>query len=580
MMQEVEVKLTAFLGAQEVRIIRVYRQLDESVSKGDALFDVEGNKEATTLHAEVSGKVVALEVAEGDVVPIGSVLARLEIVDAEAIPENQVQAPDPPKENPSFDYLRGLLQPQTEHIKSDITILGAGPGGYVAAIQAAQLGASVVLVEKDKVGGTCLNWGCIPTKALVRSAEVYKTLRQSEQYGCYAEGLRLDMGRVLSRKQQVVDQLAKGIRSLVRANRINLIEGTGSLTDPHTVTVRRGPQKVTISSGHIIIATGSRPTRLSIPGIYSPRVLDSKKALDLRDLPERMVIIGGGIVGMEFAFIFSNFGVRVSVVEYLGTILGGCDGDVSQEIERAARQQGIHIYTDAEVEAIDQAEDGQCIVAFIQARERKYLTAARVLAAVGREPDLTGLDLEELGIECNESGRGIKANEHMQTNIPHIYAIGDVTDKIQLAHVASRQGVIAVKHIMGQDIAMDYSAVPSAIFTDPEIALVGLSEVVANERGISIEVGRFPFVANGKALTYGETRGFVKVIQDRNSGKIVGAAIVGPHATDLIPELTLAIQYGLTAEQLANTIHAHPTTAEVIQEAALATVGGAIHSVR
>lgn len=576
MVQEVEIKLTAFLGAQEAKVTRIYRKLNELVNKGDALFDVEGNKETTTLHAEASGTLVALQVAEGDVVPIGSVLARLKVADAEEISE---QAPVPSEKKVSIDYLGGLLQPQIEHIRADITILGAGPGGYVAAIQAAQLGASVVLVEKDKVGGTCLNWGCIPTKVLVRSAEVYKTLRQSEQYGCYADGLRLDMGSVLSRKQQVIDQLIKGIHSLLKANGVNLIQGTGSLIDQHTVAIRHASRPIEINSRSIIIATGSKTTKPPISGIDNPNVLDSRKALDLSDLPERMVIIGGGIIGMEFAFIFSNFGVKVSVVERLGSILGDCDGDICREIGQAARQQDICIYTDAKTEAIDQAEDGQCIVTLTQGPERKYLTAGKVLIAVGREPDLTGVDLEKLGIECNESGRGIKVNEYMQTNVPHIYAIGDVTDKIQLAHVASRQGVVAVKHIMGQDIAMDYLAVPSAIFTDPEIALVGLTEASARQKGISIEVGQFPFAANGKALTYGEIRGFVKVIKDRDSGRIIGAAILGPHATVLLPELTLAIQYGLTADEVANTIHAHPTTAEAIQEAVLATVGGAIHSV-
>ena len=578
-MQEVEVKLTTVIAAREAKIVRIHRQPNEIVNRGDALFDLEGNKETATLYAQVSGKMVALEVAEGDVVPTGSVLARIEVGDEEVVSVGEgEEATIPEKEKPSFDYLGGLLRPQTEHVDTDIAILGAGPGGYVAAIQAAQLGASVVLIEKGKVGGTCLNWGCIPTKALVRSAEVYKTLRQSEEYGCYAGDLRLDMGRVISRKQQVVDQLVRGIHLLLRANRVELIEGVGSLNDQHTVSVRRGHREILISSRYIIIATGSRASNLPIPGMDIPNVLDSKKALELRDLPERMVIIGGGIIGMEFAFIFSNFGVKVSVVEYLDRILGGCDIDICQEMGRIARQQEIHIYTSAEADAIDQAEDGQCVVTFSQRQERKYLTAGKVLVAIGREPDLTGVDLGRLGIEPNDTGRGIKTNEYMQTNIPHIYAIGDVTDEIQLAHVASRQGIVAVRHILGQGITMDYSAVPSAIFTDPEIALVGLSEAEAKEKGIPIEVGRFPFMGNGKALTYGETRGFVKAIRHRDSGKMVGAAIVGPNATDLIAELTLAIQNGLTAEQVANTIHAHPTTTEAIHEAILATMGGAIHS--
>ena len=569
-LQQVEVRLTGFLGAQQAKIVRVHRRLDERVNQGDALFDVEGSKETTILHAQVAGRLVALEVAEGDVVPMGSVLARIEMAD-EAMAEIDRQEAVSAKKQPSLPYSR-------ERIEVDIAVLGAGPGGYVAAIQGAKLGASVALVEKAKLGGTCLNWGCIPTKALVRSAEVYKTLLHSEEYGCYVEGLRFDMNQILLRKQRVVEQLVRGIHSLIKANGIKLIEGMGSLVDHHTIAVNRGSQQTMISARNIIIATGSKTSKPSIPGTDHPGLLDSRQALELKELPERMVIIGAGIIGMEFAFIFSSFGVRVSVLEYLDTVLSGCDRDICEEIDGAARRQGIQIYTSANTEAISQADDGQYIVSFTQGAEHKYLTTGKVLIAIGREPDLTGVNLDQLGLRSNQSGRGIRVNEHMQTNIPHIYAIGDVTDKLQLAHVASRQGVVAAKHIIGQEIAMDYSAVPSAIFTDPEIGLVGLSEATAAEKGISIDVGRFPFVASGKALAYGDTRGFVKVIKERDSGKVCGASIVGPHATDSIPELALAIQYGLTAEQIANTIHAHPTTAEAIQEAAMATAGGAIHA--
>lgn len=462
-------------------------------------------------------------------------------------------------------------------LESDITVIGAGPGGYVAAIWGAKLGARVVLIEREKVGGTCLNWGCIPTKTLVRSAEVYQTLKNAEEFGCYAENVRLDMAKVKERKDQVVAQLVKGINYLLKKNQVTVVQGTARLQDEHTVAVNTGAEMIEIRSRHIVIATGSSPVRLGIPGADSPHVLDSKQALELTEVPGSLAIIGGGIIGMEFAFAYAHFGAKVTVIEFLDEVLANLDPDIRRQIRLSAKRAGIQLETGAKVEALAETPQGGCAVSYTQNGQSREIIVDKVLIAVGRKPELGGLGVENLGIALNPSGRGILVNEYMQTNILHIYAIGDVTDRVQLAHVASHQGIVAVNHIMGRTAKMDYSAIPSAIFTDPEIATVGLSETQAKEQGVDIEVGTFPFAGNGKALAYGNNRGFVKVIKEKGSGRIVGAAIIGLCATDLIAELTLAVQNGLSAQQLAETVHAHPTAAEAIHEAALDTSGMAIH---
>ncbi|WP_427337988.1 dihydrolipoyl dehydrogenase [Caloranaerobacter sp. DY30410] len=552
------------------KIIRLHKKVGDDVKAGDILFDIEDNKSSMPIKSTVSGKIEDIKVKEGDIINVGDILA---IINGEKVePENTVV-------KNGFEYFGNLLKPKKQEIESDITIIGGGPGGYVAAIQAAKMGAKVVLVEKDTVGGTCLNRGCIPTKSLVRSAEIYKNLKEAEKFGCYAENVNIDIKKVITRKNNIVNQLVKGIHYLLSKHKIQVISGAGKIQDKETVYVKKGMEETIIKTKNIIIATGSKTSKLPIPGIDIENVIYSDEALELKELPNKLVIVGGGVIGMEFAFIFANFGVDVTVIEYLDEVLANLDEDIIKEISKIAINKGIKIYTGAKVEEIIKSEDGQCIVSFTKDNEKKYVTAEKVLMAVGRVPCFDGLDIEKLGIELNDNGKGIRVNDNMETNIPGIYAIGDVTNKIQLAHVASHQGIIAVKNIMGETCEMDYDCVPSAIFTDPEIAVVGVSEKTAEKEGIEIEVGKFPFVANGKALTLGESEGFIKIIKEKATGKIIGGAIIGPHATDLIAEVTLAIKNGLTAEQIVETIHAHPTTAEVIHEAALAVEGGAIHFV-
>ncbi len=468
---------------------------------------------------------------------------------------------------------------EKKYEKFDIAIIGSGPGGYVSAIKAAMLGAKVALIEKSEIGGICLNWGCIPTKALVRSAEILDEVKDARSYGVQVDGYSLDMKKVMARKKRIVRQLSMGTEQLVKAHNIEIIRGKAYIVDKNTLEISSDKEKFEIETDNIIIASGAKSTKLNIPMEDKGNIIYSRQALDLEELPKSMVIVGGGVIGMEFAFIYSTFGVEVTVVEYLDRILAMLDKDVTDELMKVARRKKVKIITSAKVSEIIDSEDDGCIVKYKAEDETHELRAEKVLLSVGRTPYTDGLGLENIGVELNENGRGIFVNDKMETNVEGVYAIGDVTNKIQLAHVASHQGIIVAENIMGNNIKMDYTAIPSAIFTKPEIAVVGLTEQQAEKEGRKVLVGKFPFSASGKALVHGSRDGFVKVIKDKENDRIIGAAMIGPHATDLVSELTLAIQNNITAEQISHTIHAHPTTAEAIHEAVLSTENEALHFV-
>lgn len=567
----IDIRLENILpGAQKpVKVLKVYVEKGSLLKAGDPVLDVEANKGTTSVRSSVSGKVETVLITAGDMVTPETILAKVE---GEQRSEIRI-----PKDG-GFNYFGSLIKPSKQELESQITVIGGGPGGYVAAIKAAQLGAKVVLVEKDSLGGTCLNRGCIPTKCFVRSAQIYNNVKDAARFGINAEKATVDMAKVVARKNAVVNQLVNGIKHLINKNQITLVAGSGQIKDETTVLVQDKTGETTIKTQNIIIATGSMPVLPPIPGSSLPGVMNSDQALQLEKLPHSMVIVGGGVIGMEFAYIFANFGVKVSVIEYFDRCLAQCDDDICAENARSAAGKGIRLYTGAKVDEILQAESGECLVSFIQSGTKKVIAADKVLLAVGRKPYYEGLGLENLPLTLTDN-QGIQVNGKMQTNIPTIYAIGDVTNRLQLAHVASHQALVAANNIMGIPCEMDYAAVPSAIFTDPEIAIAGQCERSAQDSGLEIAVGKFPLAANGKALTYGETNGFIKLITDKATGRIIGGSIAGLHATDLIGEITVAIKNHLTAEQIIATIHAHPTTAEVIHEAALATRKAAIHFV-
>lgn len=556
------------LNNSKATVVRVYKEVDDKVKPGDLLFELEANKTNISIESEAEGEIKRILVEEGQTVNSRDLLAQI---------KGTLLQNEPSKKDGNFDYFAGIMKPKKQELESDIAIIGGGPGGYVAAIQAAKMGAKVVLIEKESLGGTCLNRGCIPTKALVSSAKVYKNLKEASNFGCCAENVSADIKKIIDRKNHTVSLLVDGIKYILDKHNVKVINGFGKIKDERTVFVKEGLKEITIKTKNIIIATGSKTVTLPIPGADLENVLDSDEILQIQKLPKKLVIVGGGVIGMEFAFIFSSFGVEVTVIEFLDNVLSSCDDDIIDEITEIAADQGIKIFTGSKVEEIIQGEGGEHIVKFSKANSNKYISADKVLMAVGRKPFFGGLELDSLGIKLEDRDNGIEVNKKMQTNIPNIYAIGDVTNKILLAHVASHQGIIAVKNIMGKSTIVDYNIVPSAIFTDPEIAMVGVSEKIAKEQGIDINVGKFPFGANGKALIMGENRGFVKIIEDKTTGKIIGGAIIGPQATDLIAELALAIKNSLSSKQIVDTIHAHPTTAEAVFEAALDLNGGALH---
>ncbi len=566
-----DIKLEKLSGHDRTGVIGcIYKAEGDIVKVGDEVLDIEVKKGNITFSSDVEGKIIEVKVEQGDKVSIGDVLFTVE-------GEKAGSKGDAGKKQ-GFNYMANFLKPQKETIDGDIVVIGGGPGGYVAAIEGAKQGAKVILIEKENMGGTCLNRGCIPTKALVRSSEVYELVKNSKDYGIFNASSGYDFSEIIERKNEVVKELVGGIDYLMSKNNITVFKGSGEITDKNTVFVKEKNKEVTINAKNIIIATGSVTFIPPIKGVESKNVLTSTEMLNLSRLPEKIIIVGGGVIGMEFAFICRALDADVSVVEFADDILIAMDEDIRSEIREAALEKGIKIYTGSKVEEIIDTEEGKSIVVFDKEGVKGYITGDKILMSVGRVPFYGNIDLEKIGISLNDKGRGIKVNSRMQTTAENIYAVGDVTNIIQLAHVASHQGIVAVENILGKDTEAEYSVIPSAIFTMPEIASVGITEKTAKEQGISVNVGKFPFGANGKALTQGERRGFVKIITEEKTGIILGGAIIGPHATDLIHEVAIAVKNKLTAEHVINTVHAHPTTAEAVHEALLATTArGAIH---
>ncbi|CQR72287.1 Dihydrolipoyl dehydrogenase [Sporomusa ovata DSM 2662] len=461
----------------------------------------------------------------------------------------------------------------------DAAVIGGGPGGYVAAIRAAQLGGKVLLVEKEAIGGVCLNRGCIPTKTLLKSAEKWEDLKRSSEFGLQAEGIGFDFGVVMARKNAVVTQLRSGIEQLVKSNDIDVVRGVAVLTGANRLEVAT-PDSGKIESFEarkIIIATGSVPSSIPVPGRDLPAVITSDELLALTEVPKSMLVIGAGVVGIEFSAIMRSFGCEVTVVEMLPNILPNVDSDLVKRMGLILRKLGIKMLVGARVTAIEAADNG-VIVTVDTGKDRQQLHVEKVLVATGRRPMLEDLGLEATGVTYDRSG--ITVNERMETSIADIYAIGDVTGRNMLAHVASTAGIVAAENAMGLSSLMDYGAVPACIFTTPEIATVGLTEQDALAARLNVKVSKFNFAANGKAVSMGETDGLVKIVADANNGKVLGMHILGPHASDLIMEGTLAIRNNLTARDIANTIHPHPTLSETVMESAHGIDGDIIHQIR
>ncbi len=454
----------------------------------------------------------------------------------------------------------------------DIIIIGSGPGGYVAAIRAAQLGRRVAIVERAEAGGVCLNWGCIPTKALVRSAQVYADCKSAASFGITVEGdIKPDWQKIVARERTVASTMNKGVQFLLKKNNIEFIAGHGRLTSPHTVEV----EGTSYEAGAVILATGARPREMPFMPIDGRHVVSSREALTLPELPESIVIVGSGAIGSEFAYIFATLGVKVTIVEYMPQIMPLEDEDTAPAMERAFRKLRAKVLTSTTVKQVSVGDDGRCSVEIEGKKGAETLTADVVLSAVGIKSNIENIGLEELGIAVERDK--IKVDEHFRTSVEGVYAIGDIIATPALAHVASAEAIHCVEHICGlSPEPIDYTTIPSCIFTSPEVASVGLTERQAREQGIECKVGRFQYTASGKATAAGERDGFVKLVFDADD-KLIGAHLVGHNVTEMIAEPTLAKRLGVTAHRLARTIHAHPSMNEAVMEAAEAATGAAIH---
>jgi dihydrolipoamide dehydrogenase len=460
----------------------------------------------------------------------------------------------------------------------DVAIIGAGTGGYVAAIKAAQMGKKVAIIEKRDLGGVCLNRGCIPTKTLLKSAEKWQEVTHCSDFGIFVSEAAYDWEKIKNRKDDVIHQLRSGIEKLLDANKVTMLVGEATIKDAHNIHIQPDNPDgfMDISAENIIIATGSSPAKPPIPGIKTLGVITSDDLLRLDEVPQSLLIVGAGVIGLEFAGIYAGFGCQVTVVEMTPSILPPSDIDMQRRMNVALRKQFITVKTNAAVKEIKTGAEG--INVSVESRGKtEVLTAEKVLIATGRTPNINQEELNKLGVAFTR--KGITVNEKMETSVPGIYAIGDVTGMSMLAHSAAHMGIVAAENICGTAAKMDYSAIPSCIFTTPEIAAVGLTEQECKAQNLDVKISKFNFAGNGKALTMGETDGLVKLIADAKTHKLLGCHIMGAHASDLIMEGTLAVQQGLTAEQVATTIHPHPTLSEAVDEAALGLFGQMIHQV-
>lgn len=456
-----------------------------------------------------------------------------------------------------------------------IAIIGGGPGGYVAAIRAAQLNAEVTLIEKEHIGGTCLNKGCIPTKVLLHTASKYEDVKKNfKDYGINLTDVQVDWSQLQKRKAKIVRKLVAGVDNLLKNNKITKIMGEGSFINKNQLKVKTDGGIETVDFDCAIIATGSEPVIIPIPGVNLPGVITSDEVLNLTEVPNSMVIIGGGVIGAEFAALYNAMGCKVTIVEMLPDIVANMDQDIVKPLKEKFTKSGIEIHTNTKVVSISESSEGLSVNTESKG-EKEVFTAQKVLLSIGRKPVTNNLSLENTGVVTNRGA--VVVNKNMQTNIQNIYAIGDSIGGVMLAHVASAEGIVAVDSIMGKKPTIDFKTIPYCVYTKPELAGVGLTEMQAKEKGYTVKTGIFPMNVNGKAMIEAEQEGLVKYVIDAATGEILGLHMAGPNATELIVEGALAVRLEATIDEITSTIHAHPTVGESLHEAAHAVHGTAIH---
>ena len=469
----------------------------------------------------------------------------------------------------------------------DVVVLGSGPGGYVAAIRAAQLGLKTAIVERESLGGVCLNWGCIPTKALIHNAEILETLHSAKDYGFTFDNLTVDFGAAIKRSRGIVGRQVKGVGFLMKKNKIDVISGSGGFTDAHTLQVTPfAPSSAdatprTVTAANFIVAVGASARSLPGTPIDGERVIQYRDAIVMEQIPEKMIVIGAGAIGMEFSFVWNAYGADVTVIEMLDQVLPLEDSEVAAEVAKAFTKSGVKLLTSNRTEKVEVGADGVTVtVKNLKDNSVQTLNADKVLMSIGIAPNTANIGLDALGIETSKPGF-IQIDDNMRIKVPHIFAIGDCTGKLALAHVASAQGVVAAETIAGAETlpipAEKYIFMPRCTYCHPQVASLGYTEAQAKAAGYEIKVGKFPFMPNGKAQAIDDKNGFIKIIADAKYGEILGAHLVGPDVTEMLPELSLARFMEITPAEIARTVHAHPTLSEVLAEAAHAVEGHPIH---
>jgi len=462
--------------------------------------------------------------------------------------------------------------------KFDVTVIGGGPGGYVCAIRLAQLGLKTACIEsRGTLGGTCLNIGCIPSKSLLNLSENFHKAKNFKKIGIETGEIKLNLSKMMENKDKAVTTLTKGVEFLIKKNKISYFKGTGSFKSPSKISIVKDGKETTIITGKTIISTGSEP--VSLPGIDfdEEKILSSTGALSISSLPKKMIVVGGGYIGLEMGSVWSRLGTEVQVIEFLEHITPGMDKEISNEFMKILKKQGIKFQLNTKVEKITKKNNGVIIEISNKNGDKNKLEADVVLISVGRKPFTNNLNLENIGVELDKKGR-VKVNKNFETNIKNIYAIGDVIEGPMLAHKAEEEGIAVAELIAGQSGHVNYDVIPGVVYTSPEVASVGKTEEQLKEKGISYKIGKFPFAANSRAKAIDDPEGFVKILADSVTDKVLGVHIIGPHAGEMIAEMSVAMEFGASSEDIARTCHAHPTFSEAIKEAALSVDKRQIHS--
>ncbi|CAI3938465.1 dihydrolipoyl dehydrogenase [Commensalibacter communis] len=542
------------------------KQPGEMVSADEAIIELETDKVNVEVPAPISGVVGQHQVSVGDEVSVGTLLVTIGAAAESGTPNNNVQPPVVEEKKDTS---------VSNDAEYDLVVIGAGPGGYVAAIRAAQLGMKVACVEKRKtLGGTCLNVGCIPSKALLYASEQYEAAQKRfKSLGVLVKDVQLDLAAMQAHKDSVINANVSGIEFLLKKNKIIWLKGTATIPAPGQVSI----DGEVVTTRSIVIATGSESVSLPNVEIDEKQVVTSTGALSLEKVPDHMVVIGGGVIGVELGSVWHRLGAKVTIVEYFDRLLPGFDKEVSLNFAKILEKQGIQLKLAHKVEKLEKnGSESQVIISNVAGDHTETLSADVVLVSVGRRPVTQGLGLENIGVVLDEKGR-IKTNEQFQTSTPGIYAIGDVIAGPMLAHKAEEEGVAVAEYLAGQKPHIDYGLIPGVVYTEPEIAMVGKTEETLKAESIEYTVGKFPFSANGRARAMNQTKGFVKILADKRTNKVLGVHLIGPNCSEMIAEAVLAMNFGASAEDIALTCHAHPTLTESIKEAALGTQKRSIH---